>query len=219
MPENDSWVRPEDIPLDLNILRSHLNDGDSPDVPGDYGLRVYTIDSLNTNFARPCFALAEGDAPDMEDVTGVLEETLHLLDDAGATPDDVYRIMGLVQRDDLDPDVLESGEYTDIDLGYCIDGNIASYEAVPEGVADIGRRIPHGEVRRCLEALDEGATLRDAVASAAPARPDLAGTASACREAAQHLAEHPSLDETAREMRDAADALGGGSGPDGTTGR
>ena len=132
MPENDFWVKPEDIPLDLNLLRTYGNDGEFFPVPGDYAIRVYTIDSLNTNFARPCFALSEEDDPSMEDVAGVLEETLHTLLDEGATADDVYRIMGLVQEDELDPDTRDSDGYTPIDPGYCIEGNIMSYEAVPE---------------------------------------------------------------------------------------
>lgn len=82
MAENGFWVRPEDIPLDLNLLR--YADGD----PVGEQLRVYTLTGLNTNFARPCFALAgRGDA-DLDDVAGVLEETLHRILDAGGTPEE-----------------------------------------------------------------------------------------------------------------------------------
>ena len=45
---------------------------------GEYALRVYTVDTLNTNFARPCFALGERKFdPEMEDVSGAIENTLH----------------------------------------------------------------------------------------------------------------------------------------------
>lgn len=161
MPENDFWVRPEDIPLDLNLLRTYGNDGEFFPVPGDYSLRVYTIDSLNTNFARPCFALSEEDDPGMEDVAGVLEETLHTLLDEGATADDVYRIMGLVQEDELDPDARETGSFLSIDLGYCVAGNIMSYEAVPEDIADISNVLTDKQLVQCEQALDAECPLKD----------------------------------------------------------
>lgn len=163
MADNDFWVKPDDIPLDLNLLRLYSNDEEFFSVPGDYALRVYTIDSLNTNFARPCFALSEEDDPSMEDVAGALEETLHTLLDEGATAGDVYRIMGLVQEGELDPDTRDSGDYIPIDLGYCIDGNLMSYEAVPEDVSDISHVLTDKQLVQCEQALDSGCSLHDAM--------------------------------------------------------
>lgn len=165
MADNNFWVKPDDIPLDLNLLRLYSNDEDFFSVPGDYSLRVYTIDTMNTNYAFPFFALGDRNSdPQMEDVSGCLEETLHELLDAGATHDDVYRIMGLVQEQEiLEEDALDSDQYIPIDLGYCIVGNLASYEAVPEDVADIGGRITDKQFVQCEQALDGGCSLHDAM--------------------------------------------------------
>ncbi len=65
----------------------HPPDEDYWYAPGEYALRVYTVDTLNTIFARPCFALGERKFdPEMEDVSGAIENTLHELLDSGATP-------------------------------------------------------------------------------------------------------------------------------------
>lgn len=104
MPDNDFWIGREQIPVDLSLLLTYSNDEDYWYAPGEYALRVYTVDTLNTNFARPCFAFGERTSdPEMEDVSGAIENTLHELLDSGATPEDVYRIMGLVQESELPP--------------------------------------------------------------------------------------------------------------------
>lgn len=59
MQDNDFWIGQEQIPVDLSLLLTYSNDEDYWYVPGEYALRVYTVDTLNTNFARPCFALGE----------------------------------------------------------------------------------------------------------------------------------------------------------------
>ena len=105
MPDNDFWIGQEQIPVDLSLLLTYHNDEDYWYAPGEYALRVYTVDTLNTNFARPCFALGERKFdPEMEDVSGAIENTLHELLDSGATPEDVYRIMGLVKESELSSD-------------------------------------------------------------------------------------------------------------------
>lgn len=53
MDNEDCWLTPKDIPLDLNLLREYLNSSEDFNYPGDYTLRVYTVDALNTNFAFP----------------------------------------------------------------------------------------------------------------------------------------------------------------------
>lgn len=71
MPDNDFWIGQEQIPVDLSLLLTYHNEEDYWYAPVEYALRVYTVDTLNTNFARPCFALGERKFdPEMEDVSG-----------------------------------------------------------------------------------------------------------------------------------------------------
>ena len=157
MAENGFWVRPEDIPLDLNLLR--YADGD----PVGEQLRVYTLTGLNTNFARPCFALAgRGDA-DLDDVAGVLEETLHRILDSGGTPEDVYRIMGLVKEEELDEYAREYGEYVNVDLGYCTCGLLDGYETVPDEVARVTNVVTDRQLMQFERAVERGVPLKDAM--------------------------------------------------------
>lgn len=152
MPDNDFWIGQEQIPVDLSLLLTYHNDEDYWYAPGEYALRVYTVDTLNTNFARPCFALGERKFdPEMEDVSGAIENTLHELLDSGATPEDVYRIMGLVKESELSPETKEADSYLPIDLGYCIGGNIVSYEAVPEGVATVPENVDYPRYAEAME--------------------------------------------------------------------
>lgn len=152
MPDNDFWIGQEQIPVDLSLLLTYSNDEDYWYAPGEYALRVYTVDTLNTNFARPCFALGERTSdPEMEDVSGAIENTLHELLDSGATPEDVYRIMGLVKESELSPETKEADSYLPIDLGYCIDGNIVSYEAVPESVATVPENVDYPRYAEAME--------------------------------------------------------------------
>lgn len=132
MEENDFWVKPDEIPRDILNRLDELNAEGLSAEP--YGLRVYTIDSMNTNFPNPFFAISEGNEPENEDVAGVLEESLHTILGAGGTPEDVSRIMGLVKESELEPDSYEMESHTSIDLGYCVPGSISSYEAVPESI-------------------------------------------------------------------------------------
>lgn len=76
MQDNDFWIGQEQIPVDLSLLLTYSNDEDYWYAPGEYALRVYTVDTLNANFARPCFALGERTSdPEMEDVSGAIENT------------------------------------------------------------------------------------------------------------------------------------------------
>lgn len=157
MAENGFWVRPEDIPLDLNLLR--YADGD----PVGEQLRVYTLTGLNTNFARPCFAIAQRGDADLDDVAGVLEETLHRILDAGGTPEDVYRVMGLVKEDELDEDTREYGEYVSVDLGYCTCGLLDGYETVPDKVARVTNVVTDRQLMQFERAVERGVPLKDAM--------------------------------------------------------
>ena len=87
LPDYYFWIGQEQIPVDLSLLLTYHNDEDYWYAPGEYALRVYTVDTLSTNFARPCFALGERKFdPEMEDDSGAIENTLHELLDSGATP-------------------------------------------------------------------------------------------------------------------------------------
>ena len=87
MPDNDFWIGQEQIPVDLSLLLTYHNDRDYWVRSGGYALRVYTVDTLNTNFARPCFAFGERKFDRRwRDVSGAIENTLHELLDSGATP-------------------------------------------------------------------------------------------------------------------------------------
>lgn len=59
--------------------------------------------------------------------------------------------MGLVQESELSPETKEAGSYLSIDLGYCIDGNIVSYEAVPEGVATVPENVDYPRYAEAME--------------------------------------------------------------------
>lgn len=123
----------ERIPLDLQLIRVGTGGRN------DLGIFAYYISSQQTNFAVPSFCLAPADDdPDTMDVQGAIEGTLHAILDNGGTPEDVYRILGLVQREALDPESVKLGEYTDIDLGYCIDGGLLSFERMEPETCDAG---------------------------------------------------------------------------------
>lgn len=53
MPDNDFWIGQEQIPVDLSLLLTYSNDEDYWYAPGEYALRVYTVDTLNTNISSP----------------------------------------------------------------------------------------------------------------------------------------------------------------------
>lgn len=153
MEENDFWVKPDEIPRDILNRLDELNAEGLSAEP--YGLRVYTIDSMNTNFPNPFFAISEGNEPENEDVAGVLEESLHTILGAGGTPEDVSRIMGLVKESELEPDSYEMESHTSIDLGYCVPGSITSYEAVPESAINKARRSISQDRQTSLKSIAE----------------------------------------------------------------
>lgn len=133
---NDFRVKAKDVPARIAELARETG------LP----VHVYTTTALNTNFAMPCFAV--GDAGDP---VYAIEDTLHALIDRGAAPGDLYECCGLEKRDELDEDMLENGEFADIDLGYAVPGLIESWEKVPEKV-----------VAEAIEALPEVAIDRAA---------------------------------------------------------
>lgn len=157
MKETDFWVRPEDIPLELNLLR--YADGN----PVDYQLRVYTLTGLNTNFARPCFAIAPRGDADMDDISGVLEETLSRITENGIPTEDVYRIMGLVKASELSTEELDEGEHLDVDMGFVTAGFLESYETVPDEVARATNVITDRQLSHFERAMEKGLSFKQAM--------------------------------------------------------
>lgn len=101
------------IPERLQLLRVGLGGKD------ELGVFMFSI----TGDYYPSFCLAPAtDDPETMDVPGAIEQTLHDLLDYGGTDKDVRFILGLVPREELDEETLVDGGYTDIDLGWCIDG-------------------------------------------------------------------------------------------------
>lgn len=120
------------IPLKLQLLRIGLGGKD------DLGIYTYQIEGHNTNYAMPHFCLAPADAtPYTMDIVENMEQTMdNLL--VSASPDDVREIMGLTLRDELDEETLADEEaYTDIDRGWCLDGQLLSFDRIPSDASDV----------------------------------------------------------------------------------
>lgn len=121
------------IPDVLQLLRLDLGNVDYT-VPMDTTIARYTIDG--DYFPRYCIADVADDADTM-DIQGAIEETMHAILDYGGTPDDLRTAMGLVPEAEIDPDIIESGEYAPIDLGYCLDGQLTGFEVLTLDECDI----------------------------------------------------------------------------------
>ena len=116
----------KNIPDVLQLLRTGDIDGTTIarySIDGDYSPRYFIFDAL--------------DDIDTMDIEAAIEETMHAILDNGGTPDDLYSTMGLVPESDIDPDTIESGEYTPIDLGYCLPGQLTSIEELSASEIDI----------------------------------------------------------------------------------
>lgn len=116
----------KNIPTVLQLLRTGDIDGTTIarySIDGDYSPRYFIFDAL--------------DDIDTMDIEAAIEETMHAILDNGGTPDDLYSTMGLVPESDIDPDTIESGEYTPIDLGYCLPGQLTSIEELSASEIDI----------------------------------------------------------------------------------
>ena len=125
----------------------------------------YTVSSWNTNFALPFYCVIPSGGADGVDVAGVLEENLHGILDHGGTADDVRQVLGLVPRDELDEDTLAEEDYTEIDLGYCIEGQLLTFEEVDPDAADPVSFLSEKQVsqlRGMLESVPAGSQIRAA---------------------------------------------------------
>lgn len=88
----------------------------------DEGIAVYATTSSYIPYHCIC---SKGST----DVSGMLEETLHRILDAGGTADDVYAIMGAeIPSSGRMEELTEFEEYVLIDLGYVIPGLITSFK-------------------------------------------------------------------------------------------
>lgn len=116
------------IPERLQLLRIGLGGKD------ELGVFMFSI----TGDYYPSFCLAPAtDDPETMDVPGAIEQTLHDLLDYGGTNKDVRSILGLVPREELDEETLASDEYAEIDLGWCIDGQLLTFEKLDPEVSDV----------------------------------------------------------------------------------
>nr|DAO66686.1 MAG TPA: steroid receptor coactivator [Caudoviricetes sp.] len=78
--------------------------------------RIVTYHLMNEYVTRNAIITQGSD-----DILGALELTLHRLIDNGATPDDIFRIMGAYVATETElQELMEYDEYIDIDLCYIL---------------------------------------------------------------------------------------------------
>ena len=140
----------KNIPDVLQLLRLDLGNVDYT-VPSDTTIARYTIDG--DYFPRYCIADVADDADTM-DIQGAIEETMHAILDYGGTPDDLRTAMGLVPEAEIDPDIIESGEYAPIDLGYCLDGQLTGFEVLDIVKCDIKNALSGHQIENVMTALN-----------------------------------------------------------------
>lgn len=140
----------KNIPDVLQLLRLDLGNVDYT-VPSDTTIARYTIDG--DYFPRYCIADVADDADTM-DIQGAIEETMHAILDYGGTPDDLRTAMGLVPEAEIDSDIIESGEYAPIDLGYCLDGQLTGFEVLDIVECDIKNALSGHQIENVMTALN-----------------------------------------------------------------
>ncbi|OLR56211.1 hypothetical protein BHK98_09135 [Hornefia porci] len=125
----------------------------------------YTISSWNTNYALPFYCVIPSGGAFGVDVAGILEENLHGILDHGGTADDIRQVLGLVPRDELDEDTLAEEDYTEIDLGYCIEGQLLTFDEMDPDATDPGSFLSEKQVSQLkgmLESVPAGSQIRAA---------------------------------------------------------
>lgn len=140
----------KNIPDVLQLLRLDLGNVDYT-VPMDTTIARYAI--VGDYFPRYCIADVADDADTM-DVRGAIEETMHTILDYGGTPEDLRTAMGLVPEAEIDSDIIESGEYIPVDLGYCLDGQLTSFEVLPLDECDIEDVLNGHQIENVMTALN-----------------------------------------------------------------
>ena len=140
----------KNIPDVLQLLRLDLGNVDYT-VPMDTTIARSAI--VGDYFPRYCIADVADDADTM-DVRGAIEETMHTILDYGGTPEDLRTAMGLVPEAEIDSDIIESGEYIPVDLGYCLDGQLTSFEVLPLDECDIEDVLNGHQIENVMTALN-----------------------------------------------------------------
>lgn len=140
----------KNIPDVLQLLRLDLGNIDYT-VPMDTTIARYAIDG--DYFPRYCIADVADDADTM-DIQGAIEETMHAILDYSGTADDLRTAMGLVPEAEIDPDIIESDEYTPIDLGYCLDGQLTGFEVLDIDECDIKDALNGYQIENVMTALN-----------------------------------------------------------------
>ena len=140
----------KNIPDVLQLLRLDLGNVDYT-VPSDTTIARST--TKGDYFPRYCIADVADDADTM-DIQGAIEETMHAILDYGGTPDDLRTAMGLVPEAEIDPDIIESGEYAPIDLGYCLDGQLTGFEVLDIVECDIKNALSGHQIENVMTALN-----------------------------------------------------------------
>lgn len=137
------------IPEKLQLLRVGLGGKD------ELSVFAFYPSEQQTNFANPSFCLAPAsDYPETMDVTGAIEQTLHDLLDYGGTDEDVRQVLGLVPRDELDETLLEYDDFTEIDLGWCIEGHLLSFEKLDPEACDVHSILSDMQIKHIEEWFD-----------------------------------------------------------------
>ena len=94
------------------------------------------------------------DDADTMDVLGAIEETMHTILDYGGNADDLRTTMGLVPETEIDSDIIESGEYVPVDLGYCLDGQLTGFEVLPLDECDTKDALNEHQIENVMTAFN-----------------------------------------------------------------
>lgn len=140
----------KNIPDVLQLLRLDLGNVDYT-VPSDTTIARYSIDG--DYFPRYCLVDVADDADTM-DVLGAIEETMHTILDYGGNADDLRTTMGLVPETEIDSDIIESGEYVPVDLGYCLDGQLTGFEVLPLDECDTKDALNEHQIENVMTAFN-----------------------------------------------------------------
>lgn len=132
------------IPLELQLLRVGCENSD------DTAIFACTT---STSYYTPSYFIGDArDAPEMMDVMGALEQTLHDLIDNGCTLPEACDVMGLSElHDDIDED---DGGQVYIDLGVGFDGELLSIEKLDPASSDIRSLLSEQQIVNVVMAFD-----------------------------------------------------------------
>lgn len=131
------------IPLRLQLLRAGLENADDT--------AIFTC-ATSTSYYTPSYFIGDAhDNPEMMDVMGALEGTLHDLIDNGCTLTEACNVMGLSELSD--DDLAEDGQVY-IDLGVGFDGELMSLEKLDPESSDIRSVLSEQQIVNVVMAFD-----------------------------------------------------------------